>query len=88
MVLRQFLTQFGAKYVHDALVQSPAFHRLVQKTHDAVKGVPKQHRQHLQRHQNFMSRLEDDEQTVSRKMRDFAGLFRDEFIDNFSKKKR
>lgn len=97
MVLRQFLTQFGAKYVHDALLQSPTFHRIVQRTHDTIKGIPRHDLHHHHRselgHPHSSSpaaaqRKHPSEETVGDKVGRFAGHFRDEFVDNFTKKRR
>lgn len=38
-MLRNLLTQLGGKYVHDVLINSPTFHKIVRKTHDTVKGI-------------------------------------------------
>ena len=96
MVLRQFLTQFGAKYIHDALVQSPTFHRIVQRTHDTIKGIPQQQHHHRHRHGTGGRELKGyksapglaEEETVGEKVGRFATHFRDEFVDNFTKKRR
>lgn len=38
-MLKNILTQLGGKYVHDVLINSPTFHRIVRRTHDTVKGI-------------------------------------------------
>lgn len=96
-MLRNLLTQLGGKYVHDVLINSPTFHRIVRKTHDTVKGIkaaPHDYDPHSSTSLHFQFFVlgqgfcTDGIAAISHKVKKFGTIFKDELIDNFKGKRK